>query len=236
LKFSREGRKSKMKNILIIAAHPDDEILGCGGTVARLNKEGYEITTLILGEGISSRDDVRDVKKREKNILELKEEANRANAILGIKKVFFFDLPDNRFDAIPLLDVVKFIEKIKNQIKPEIIFTHYKNDLNIDHQITYKALITATRPLKEETVKEIYSFEIPSSTEWSYPLSFSPDIFFNISETIDVKIKALGEYKTELMKYPHPRSLEGVRLIAKNWGMKVGLEYAEAYKVIRILK
>ena len=134
------------------------------------------------------------------------------------------------------MDIVKVIEKIKNQTKPEVIFTHYEKDLNIDHQITYKAVITATRPLKGESVKEIYSFEISSSTEWSYPLSFSPNLFFNISGTIDVKIKALEEYKTELMEYPHPRSLEGVKLIAKNWGMKVGLEYAEAYKVVRILK
>jgi len=211
-----------MQKVLVIAAHPDDETLGCGGTIAKLNKEGYKITTLILGEGISSRDGVRDVKKREKDILELKEEAKRANAILGVKEVFFHDFPDNRFDIISLLDIVKVIEKIKNQIKPEIIFTHYENDLNIDHQIIYRAVITATRPIKGETVKEIYSFEIPSSTEWSYPLSFSPNMFYDISETIDVKLKALGK-------------LEGVKLINKNWGMKVGLEYAEAFKCIRII-
>jgi LmbE family N-acetylglucosaminyl deacetylase len=97
-------------------------------------------------------------------------------------------------------------------------------------------VITATRPISEETVKEIYSFEIPSSTEWSYPLSFSPDIFYDISKTIDVKIKALEKYKTELKEFPHPRSLEGVKLITKNWGMKVGLNYAEAFKCVRIIK
>jgi len=225
-----------MKNILIIVAHPDDEILGCGGTIARLNKEGYKIITLILGEGISSRDDVRDVKKREKDILELKGEARKANAILGVKEIFFYDFPDNRFDTIPFLDIVKVIEEIKNNIKPEIIFTHYERDLNIDHQITYKAVITATRPMKVETVKEIYSFEILSSTGWNYPLSFSPNVFYDISETIDVKIRALKEYKTELREYPHPRSLEGIKLIAKNWGMKVGLECVEAFKIVRILK
>jgi len=225
-----------MQKVLVIAAHPDDETLGCGGTIARLNKEGYKITTLILGEGISSRDDVRDVKKREKDILELKEEAKRANAILGVKEVFFHDFPDNRFDIISLLDIVKVIEKIKNKIKPDIIFTHYEKDLNIDHQITYRAVITATRPLEKETVKEIYSFEIPSSTEWSYPLSFSPNMFYDISETIDVKLRALEEYKSELREYPHPRSLEGVKLIAKYLGMKVGLNYAEAFKTVRIVK
>ena len=225
-----------MKRILIIAAHPDDEILGCGGTIARLNKERYESYSIILGEGITSRDNTRDRIKNESKIINLKEQANRANELLGIKKVFFFDFPDNRFDTVPFLDIVKIIEEVKNQIKPEIIFTHYEKDLNIDHQITYKAAMTATRPVKEETVKEIYSFEIQSSTEWSYPLSFSPDVFFNISGTINIKLKALKEYKSELREYPHPGSLEGVELIAKNWGMKVGLSYAEAFKIVRVIK
>jgi len=225
-----------MQKVLVIAAHPDDEVLGCGGTIARLSKKGYEMYVLILGEGITSRDDIRDLQKREIEILDLKRQAEEANKILGVKQVFHHDFPDNRFDTVPLLDIIKVIEKIKNNVKPEIIFTHYEKDLNIDHQITYRAVITATRPLKEENVKEIYSFEIPSSTEWSYPLSFSPNVFYDISETIDIKIKALEEYKTELKKYPHPRSLEGVKLIAKNWGIKVGLNYSEAFKTVRIIK
>ena len=225
-----------MRKVLSILAHPDDEVLGCGGTIARLSKKGNEIYVLILGEGITSRDDIRDKQKRKSEILALRRQAEKANKLLGIKKIFFYDFPDNRFDTVPFLDIVKVIEKIKNQIKPEIIFTHYEKDLNIDHQITYKAVITATRPLEKENVKEIYSFEIPSSTEWSYPLSFSPNMFYDISETIDVKIKALKEYKSELKKYPYPRSLEGVELTAKNWGMKVGLNYAEAFKIVRIVK
>jgi len=225
-----------MNKILIIVAHPDDEVLGCGGTVARLNKEGHIIYTLILGEGVTSRDDIRNRKKRENEIIDLRNYAEESNKILGVKKLFFHDFPDNRFDTVPFLDIVKVIEETKNQIKPEIFFTHYEKDLNIDHQITYKAVITATRPIKGGTVKEIYSFEIPSSTEWSYPLSFSPNVFYDISETIDVKLRALGEYKTELKKYPHPRSLEGVKLNAKYWGMKVGLEHAEAFKCVRMIR
>ena len=224
-----------MNKILIVVAHPDDEVLGCGGTITRLNKEGYELYTLILGEGITSRDDKRSKEKRGREIANLKEQAKKANELIGVKKVFFHDFPDNRFDTVPFLDIVKVIEKIKNQIKPEIIFTHYEKDLNIDHQITYKAVITATRPLREETVKEVYSFEIPSSTEWSYPLSFSPNAFYDISETMDIKLKALEEYKSELKEYPHPRSLKGIKLIAKTWGMKVGLNYAEAFKCVRII-
>jgi len=225
-----------MQKVLVIAAHSDDEVLGCGGTIVRLSKKGYEMYVLILGEGITSRDDIRDLQKREIEILDLKRQAEEANKILGVKQVFHHDFPDNRFDTVPFLDLIKVIEKIKNQVKPDIIFTHYEKDLNIDHQITYKAVITATRPIKGETVKEIYSFEIPSSTEWSYPLSFPPNVFYDISETINVKLRALKEYKTELREYPHPRSLEGVKLNAKYWGMKVGLKHAEAYKVVRILK
>ncbi|MBA7587272.1 N-acetyl-alpha-D-glucosaminyl L-malate deacetylase 1 [subsurface metagenome] len=226
-----------MKRILTVAAHPDDEVLGCGGTIAKLIKEkNYEAYSLILGEGITSRDDKRSEEKRCREITNLKEHAKKANTILGVKKVFYHDFPDNRFDTVSFLDIVKVIEKIKNKINPNIVFTHYEKDLNIDHQITYKAAITATRPVREETVKEVYSFEIPSSTEWSYPLSFSPDMFFDISETIDIKLKALKKYQTELRESPHPRSWEGVKLIAKLWGMKVGLNYAEAFKCVRILK
>jgi LmbE family N-acetylglucosaminyl deacetylase len=226
-----------MRNkILIVSAHPDDEVLGCGGTVARLVKEGYQVYTLILGEGITSRDEKRDHAKRETEIQKLKDQAKKANKIIGVEEVFMYDFPDNRFDTVPLLDIVKVIEKIKNDIKPDIIFTHYGKDLNIDHQITYKAVITATRPVVGEPVKEIYSFEVPSSTEWNFPLSFSPNVFFDISETMDIKIKALEEYKTELREYPHPRSLEGIKINAQSWGLKIGVKYAEVFKCIRVIK
>lgn len=225
-----------MKKVLIVAAHPDDEILGCGGTVARLANEGHEIYTLILGEGITSRDDSRDREKREQEIAQLKEQVHEANKVIGVKEVFTCDLPDNRFDSVPLLDVVKAVDKIKTQIKPHIIFTHYQNDLNIDHTVTCKAVITAARPLVGETVKEIYAFEIMSSTEWNFPLSFSPDCFYDISATIGAKVEAMEKYQTELRDYPHPRSLKGIRLTAENWGMKTGIPFAEAFKIIRIVK
>lgn len=222
-----------MKRILIIAAHPDDEILGCGATVARLIKEGYEAYTLILGEGMTSRDPERNINKREKDIDELKKHMQRANDIIGVKKVFAFDFPDNRFDTVPLLDIVKTIEKVKNMVKPYVIFTHYEKDLNIDHQITYKAVITATRPLENENTKEIYSFEVLSSTEWNYPLSFSPNVFFDIGDTLALKLKAMTEYKLELREYPHPRSLEGMEIRAKQRGMEVGMYFAEAFECAR---
>ncbi|MBF7066977.1 PIG-L family deacetylase [Campylobacter volucris] len=222
-----------MKNkILIIAAHPDDEVLGCFGAVGKMIKQGYEAYTLILGEGKTSRNEENI--ENQKSILE--NELILANNIIGVKKVFREYFPDNSFDKVALLEIVKAIENTKNEIKPDIIFTHYENDLNIDHQITYQATITATRSLPDESVKEIYSFEVLSSTEWKYPLSFSPDVFYDISDTLNLKLKAMSCYKSELKDFPHPRSLEGIELNAKYNGMRVGLKYAEAFKSIKVIR
>ena len=226
----------KNKTIFVVAAHPDDEILGCGGTIKRLVDEGCTAYTLILGEGITSRDEKRDRDEKIVEIEKLKKQVSEANRIIGVKEVFLHDFPDNRFDTVALLDIVKVIEKFKNELQPDIIFTHYENDLNIDHQITYKAALTATRPMKGECVKELYSFEVLSSTEWNYPLSFSPDIFFDISDHMEYKMKAMQIYKSELNDFPHPRSLEGMDISAKSWGLKVGHKYAEAFKTVRVLK
>ena len=134
------------------------------------------------------------------------------------------------------MEIVKIIEKYKKKIEPGIIFTHYENDLNIDHKLTYQAVLTATRPLPNETVKEIYSFEVISSTEFNYPLYFSPDIFFDITNFIKVKQKAMAVYSSELRDYPHPRSLKGIEILSKCWGLKTGVKYAEAFKLIRSIK
>ena len=221
------------KKILIVAAHPDDEVLGCFGTVARLIKEGHEAYTLILGEGKTSRDDTRIVENKKNEIEILNTEIQRANKVIGVKKVFVESFPDNRFDSVDLLDIIKVISKVKDEVKPDIIFTHYEHDLNIDHQVTYKAVITATRPMEDECVKTIYSFEILSSTEWNYPISFSPDTYYDIDETLDMKIQAMKIYDSELCEYPHPRSLEGIALHAKYTGMRVGKRNVEAFKTIR---
>jgi len=226
-----------MKTILVVAAHPDDEVLGCGGTIARLTSEGNNVYTLILGEGVTSRDKRRDRTKRENEIGELRKEAENANRIIGAKKVYFQDFPDNRFDTAPLLDIIKTVEEVKDGIKPDIVFTHHLGDLNIDHQVTFKAVMAACRPTIDESVKEIYSFEIPSSTEWNAPSSltyFMPDYFVDVNKSLEIKSNALKEYKTELRDFPHPRSLKAVELNAKCWGVKMGFEAAEAFKTIRI--
>ena len=224
------------RRILVIAAHPDDEVLGCGGTVARRVAEGFEVSTLILGEGITSRDDKSQKRKREGSLKSLKRNIYKANAITGVKNLFLFNFPDNRFDTVALLDIVKVIEKVKEKVKPDIIYTHHKNDLNIDHRITYNAVLTACRPIAGNTVKEIYSFEVPSSTEWNYPYLFSPNAFVDISGMIKKKIKAFKYYKSELREFPHPRSKETIEAIARHRGSVSGVEYAEGFEVIRIVK
>ncbi len=224
-----------MKKILIIAAHPDDEVLGCFGTISKLIEQGNEAYTLILGEGKTSRVFNRnEIDNKEFEILE--DEALKANQSIGIKELFREKFPDNRFDNVPLLDIIKSIEKIKNKIKPDMIFTHFHNDLNIDHQITFKAVLTATRPLSYESVKEIYSFEVLSSTEWNFPTLFSPNVFIDIDQNLEQKLKAMSFYKSKLCEFPHPRSLEGIKLQAKMQGLRVGLKNAEAFKLIRAIK
>jgi len=225
-----------MKNVLVVAAHPDDEVLGCGGTIAKYSKDN-NIYLVILGEGISSRYIQRNEGKK-KELLQLRKDSQKVGELLGIKEIFFFALPDNRFDTVSFLDIVKKVEEIIKKIKPEIIYTHYSGDLNIDHRLTFQAVLTATRPVKGCSVKEIYSFEIPSSTEWSFgkiekDKIFNPNIFEDISDALETKLKALKAYKNEIRKFPHPRSSKTIRAMATRWGSVAGLKYAEAFELTR---
>lgn len=222
-------------NILIVVAHPDDEVLGCGGVIAMHANTGCDVFVLILGEGISSRYSDRKSVRSEK-FSDLKEQAKDAARILGVKKIFFSDFPDNSFDSLPILKIIKEIEKVKRLTRPGIIYTHHYGDLNIDHRITYRAVLTACRPLKDESVSEIYSFEVSSSTEWSGPNKeniFIPDRFVDISKTIDKKTEALRSYRYELRPYPHPRSIKGIRAVAAKRGLEAGLKFAESFETIR---
>ncbi len=222
------------RRILVVAAHADDEILGCGGVMSKFSKLGDEIYTMILGEGKTSRDGYGV-----SEIDILNEEIRKANAVVGVKEVFTADFPDNAFDSVALLKLVKKVDEIKNKVKPEIIFTHHIGDINIDHQITHKAVLTATRPMLNECVKEVYSYEVPSSTEWnsySRETVFVPNVFFDITDEIDAKVAAMAEYKSELREYPHPRSLRHIKELANVNGTKVGLKYSENFALVRSLR
>lgn len=227
-----------MMRILVIAAHPDDEVLGCGGTIARLAREGYETYIAILGEGITSR-----YKKREhadRRIVEvLHDRSHEVAKLLGVKNLFVYDLPDNRFDTLPLLDVIKLIEELIRRLQPQVIYTHHGGDLNIDHVVVHRAVLTATRPTTDQPVQEIYTFYIPSSTEWSFQqfgCNFHPNIFIDIENTLEIKIKAISCYETEVRMFPHPRSPEAIRATAQWWGSVVGRGAVEAFELIRSIR
>lgn len=226
----------KAKKILVVAAHPDDEVLGCGGTIARFTRQGYEVYTLILGEGITSRFIKREGGLGSKAIKDLKRYISNAAKLLKVKQTFTKELPDNRFDAWEFLDIVKIVEEIKAKVKPDILYTHHRADLNIDHRITFEAVLTACRPLPGETVKKIVSFEVPSSTEWNYPCSFQPNVYMDISGTLKTKIAAMKAYKSEIRKWPHPRSVEAITVLAKKRGVDSGLDAAEAFELVRLVK
>jgi len=223
------------ERVLVVAAHPDDEVLGCGATIARLAREGREVYIAILGEGITA----RHARREEGNPAEVKalqDCSRRAAALLGAKDLFLHDLPDNRFDTVPLLDAIKIIEALITRLQPQVVYTHHGGDLNIDHSITSRAVLTATRTVPGCPVRELLFFEVPSSTEWAFqqllPM-FKPSVFIDVTNTIETKIKALAEYEGEARVFPHPRSPEGLRVIAKRWGTVVGRECAEAFELVR---
>jgi N-acetylglucosamine malate deacetylase 1 len=226
-------------NILIVAAHPDDEILGCGGSIAKWIKDGHEVNVLIMAEGATSRDEERNRDVRQEELRKLVQAANRAGEILGVRSVDLLDYPDNRMDSVDLLDVVKSIEDTIQKLKPKVVVTHHAGDLNIDHQITHQAVITACRPQPGQTVRRILSFEVPSATEWqSYACvsPFIPNWFEDISDTLNLKIKALEAYESEMREWPHARSIKALEHLARWRGASVGAEAAEAFMLVRNVK
>lgn len=226
-----------MKKVIVIAAHPDDEVLGCGGTMARHVIQGDEVKSIILAEGITSRDLTRnrDIHNQEFEILH--KAALKANEILGVNNVQLLDFPDNRMDGLDLLDIVKKVEEIINEYKPDVIYTHHIGDVNIDHQQIHRAVLTAVRPIPgNHRVQDLLFFETASSTEWmtrgSAP-SFQPDWYVNISETLDKKLKALEAYEYEMRDWPHARSIKALEHLSRWRGSNIGVEAAEAFMLGR---
>jgi LmbE family N-acetylglucosaminyl deacetylase len=229
-------QQDAVARVLVVAAHPDDEILGCGGTIARHTSRGDEVSILILGEGITSRAKRREPKKWQQELKRLREQVNRAAAAVGAGRTFHHDFPDNRFDSVDLLDLIKVVEETKSKVNPTIVYTHHGGDLNIDHRMTFQAVLTACRPQPGEGVRTIYSFEIASSTEWNAwtaSNAFLPNVYVDITKTLQTKLKAMSVYSAELRKYPHPRSLRALEVMARRNGVEAGIEAAERFSLIR---
>ena len=226
---------SATKSVLVVAAHPDDEILGCGATMARLAQEGHCVHIAIMAEGLTSRYARRDEADQDQ-LKRLHGQSHAAAAKVGAQDVVLLNFPDNRLDTTPLLEIVKAVEELIGRLKPEVIYTHHPGDLNIDHQVVHRAVLTATRPMAGHPVREIYAFEVPSSTEWAFqqidPV-FKPNVFVDVSETLEAKLAAMACYDSESRKFPHPRSPEALRAYATRWGSVVGVLAAEAFELVR---
>ncbi len=222
------------KSIAVIAAHPDDEVLGCGGTIARMAVQGCPVHILLVADGETSR-------SNEGNIVDLEHRrcaAQKAGEILGCSSVELLTLPDNRLDRLERLDIIKMVENFLDRYHPSIVFTHHVGDVNIDHQILHHAVVTACRPMPGKSIEELLFFEVPSSTEWrpyGSAESFNPNWFTDISQTLEIKLRALRAYEAELREFPHPRSLRAVSALAEWRGATAGFMAAEAFVLGRKL-
>jgi len=225
-------------NVLVIAAHPDDEVLGCGGTMARLAAEGAAVSVLILANGLTSRPDFDPI--RDRAALEIHHErARRAGQLLGAREVVLAGLPDQMLDTRPRLEITQLIEREIARVRPEVVFTQHGGDLNLDHVITYRATLAATRPMPGGAVRRLYAYEVPSSTEWAFQKfepQFRPSVFFDIGAQLEAKLAAMKVYESEVRTFPHPRSPEALRAVAMRWGSVAGLPAAEAFELVREIR
>lgn len=223
--------------IAVIAAHPDDEILGCGGTIARHIQQGDKVHVLILAEGLTSRSALRNPKKMQNELADLAKAAHTANELLGVSSLTLEQLPDNRMDSLDRLDIIKHIENFIRQYQPTTIYTHHAGDVNIDHRRVHEAVVTASRPMPNcHLIKTLLFFEIASNTEWQTPGSapaFLPNWYVDISKTLTKKLKALEAYQSEMREWPHARSIKALEYLAGWRGANIGVQAAESFMLGR---
>ncbi len=227
----------KNNNVLIIAAHPDDEILGCGGAMVKHIENGDDVHVLILAEGMTSRDTSRNREGRSSDLTTLADTAKKANDIIGVTSLYLHDFPDNRMDSVDLLDVVKVVEGFIEKYQPSIVYTHHRGDVNIDHTVIHDAVIAAIRPQPGHCVKTVLFFETASSIEWRPAQSlsaFSPNWFVDITvDPLQKKLQALEAYTTEMRDFPYPRFVKALDYLAKWRGASIGCEAAEGFMLGR---
>jgi LmbE family N-acetylglucosaminyl deacetylase len=222
------------KSVLVVAAHPDDEVLGCGATMARHRAEGARVTVLLMADGVGAREPA----DRARELSVRQSAAKRACGELGVTELTLLAYPDNRMDQVALLDIVQDVEKLIGACQPDVVYTHHGSDVNIDHRRVHDAVVAACRPQPGFCVRQLLFFETPSSTEWRPPASapaFAPDWFVDVSGYLPQKLAALAAYGDEMRPFPHPRSGEAVRHLAGWRGATVGVKAAEAFMVGRVL-
>lgn len=227
-----------MSTVLVVAAHPDDEVLGCGGTIAHHADTGDQVQVLIVAEGATSRLQQRDREQATDELSALGQATQQAGAILGAQGVELLDLPDNRLDSLDRLDLIKHIEERIARHQPQVVYVHHAGDVNVDHRLLHEAVVTACRPMPGQPVRRLLSFEVASSTEWQPPGSappFQPNWFVDISAQWPRKREALDVYASEMRPWPHARSLEALEHLAHWRGAQVGVEAAEAFCLLRQL-
>jgi len=217
--------------VLTVAAHPDDETLGAGGTMAGLAADGHEVWVCILTDGVTA---------RHGHIEQQQECARRAADVLGVAEVVFCGLPDQRLDTLALLDVIAPIEKCVAQLQPQVVLTHFMEDANQDHRAAFRATVVATRPTAGASVRKVLCYETASSTEWAPPFPgtvFAPNVFVDIAGTLEKKLGAMREYENthsgEMHPFPHPRSYEALEAYARRHGAASGLMAAEPFMLVR---
>ena len=220
----REDAERTQRRVLVIAAHPDDELLGCGGTVALHVRAGDCVTVVIACEGESLRYGVAGVGQIH--------HTHKAAATLGVRDVRLLGFPDQRLDTVTLTEIITPLEKVVREVRPHIVYCQYGGDINRDHELLFKAVLVATRPT-ELDIETVYAFDTASSTEWAYPRSFVPDTWVEITETLERKVAAMACYESEVRQYPHPRSLDALRHRARAWGNQTCLEAAEVFMTVR---
>jgi LmbE family N-acetylglucosaminyl deacetylase len=226
------------ERVLVVAAHPDDEVLGCGATIAKKIANGSIVKVLIMGEGVLSRTDVA-TKYAVDYLDRLRSCSIKANKCLGVDDLEIYSLPDNRFDSLPRLEIVKRIEAVVSSFNPCCVFTHHSGDLNIDHRRVNEAVITACRPLPGSSAAKIYSFEVQSSTDWStqnHINAFMANHYVDIEGFLELKLEALRYYDLEMRDWPHSRSIKAVEYLARLRGSQVGRNAAEAFSLLRSIE
>lgn len=223
------------KRVIVVAAHQDDEIIGCGGTMARHVAEGDEVHVVLMADGVTSRGDTASSSQIDAR----NHSAEQASQVVGAESLHILGLPDNRMDTLDLLDITQALEAVLDKLQPQVVYTHHAHDLNVDHRLTHQAVMTACRPQPGSSAQEIYSFEVLSSTGWASPsaeTAFVPNFFVDVSQQWQQKLTALQCYEQEMRAYPHARSTKGVEALAQYRGSSVGVKVAEAFRLERMVR